>query len=136
SAKEEYLSAVGTPTRVASAPQSALPSAIPPCNTSRYMDSARARSHDGDIVCAAMFKHASIPIQAIPAAKNTAHNPSKIFTCPAANVIPANSRMANATLPSIESLSFNLGSASLPANGPRPDLVSHKLYPVPDCVLP
>jgi len=67
------------------------------------MDSARARSHDGDIVCAAMFKHASIPIQAIPAAKNTAHNPSKIFTCPAANVIPANSRMANATIPSIES---------------------------------
>ena len=36
-----------------------LPTAIPPCSTRMYMDSARARIPGGDIVCAATLKHAS-----------------------------------------------------------------------------
>lgn len=60
--------------RLASAPQSALPKAIPPCSTKRYMDSARARTQFGDMVCAAVFREAKIPIQAVPPLNVTKHN--------------------------------------------------------------
>jgi hypothetical protein len=36
--------------RVANAPQSVLPIAIPPCKTNKYIDNARARTQDGDMV--------------------------------------------------------------------------------------
>ena len=49
-ASAEHNNAFGNPSRVATAPQSVLPIAIPPCNTSRYIESARALTHDGDMV--------------------------------------------------------------------------------------
>ncbi len=50
---------------------------MPPCKTSRYMDSARARKNDGHMVWAAMFRQARIPIHAVPPANNTRHKQGK-----------------------------------------------------------
>ena len=68
--------------RAASAPQTALPNAMPPCSTSRYIESARARIHDGHMVCATTLKHARMPIQAAPAVNNTRQSHSKTWTLP------------------------------------------------------
>src|SRR5581483_349753 len=48
--------AVGMPTRAATAPQVALPAAMPPCSTNRYSDNMRARTHAGDMVWADTFR--------------------------------------------------------------------------------
>ena len=101
-ASADQASATGTPLRAANSPHTALPNAIPPCSTSRYIDKARARIHDGHMVCATTLKHARIPIHAVPAVNSTAQNHSKARTCPAANVIPANTTVAAATSPSTE----------------------------------
>ncbi len=66
-ASAEHSNALGNPTRVATAPHMVLPIAMPPCSTSKYIDSARARTQDGHMVWAAVFKHARIPIHAAPA---------------------------------------------------------------------
>src|SRR6202044_1767607 len=101
-ASADHASAVGTPTRTASTPQIALPMAIPPCSTSKYIDSARALIHDGHIVCATKLKHARMPIHPAPAVNNTRHNTSNTCTCPAAAVIAANNTVDPATNPSTE----------------------------------
>jgi len=49
-AAADQASAAGTPSRDANSPQIALPSAMPPCKTSKYMESARARIHEGHMV--------------------------------------------------------------------------------------
>ena len=100
SATAEHSRAAGTPTRVARAPQAVLPTAMPPCNTSRYIDNARARKNDGHMVWAATFRQARIPIHAVPLANNTRHSQEKVWTRPAAKVMAAKSRMSSATTPS------------------------------------
>ncbi len=102
---------------------------MPPCSTSKYMESARARSQDGDIVCAATFRHASMPIHAKPAANSTIHNHSSFCTRPAAKVIPANSTIANATRPSTDNLCLISGNTPAPASAPTPKLASSKPNP-------
>src|SRR5580765_6122238 len=52
----------------ATAPQTALPRASPPCRTSTYMEITRARTHPGAAVWAARFSVARMLIQANPAA--------------------------------------------------------------------
>src|SRR2546430_16502774 len=129
-ATDEYRSAEGTPTLVARPPHTALPTAIPPCRTSRYMDNARARNHGGDIVCAATFRQARIPIHAIPLANNTRLSAGKVSTLPAAKLIAANSRVPNTTSPSTDNLLRNRGNAAAPASAPRPKDPSNNPYPV------
>src|SRR5450432_247171 len=53
SASPAQPSADGTPILAATAPQIALPTDIPPCITSRYMESDRARTQVGAMVWAA-----------------------------------------------------------------------------------
>ena len=75
-------SAFAIPICFATAPHKVAPMAIPPCNTSRYIDNARARKCAGHIVCAATFKHARIPIHATPATNMTAHSKAKRLRAP------------------------------------------------------
>ena len=49
-ASADHANAAGTPCLDASVPHTALPTAIPPWSTSKYMDRARARIHGGHIV--------------------------------------------------------------------------------------
>src|SRR5947208_3794004 len=70
---------------------------MPPCSTSRYIDKARARKNDGDIVCAATLRQARIAIHAVPLANNTKLSHPKDCVRPAANVMEAKSRIAKTT---------------------------------------
>src|SRR5271156_1271696 len=132
-AKADQANATGTPLRAASSPQTALPIAIPPCSTRRYMDRARARIHDGHMVCATTLKQARIPIHAAPAVNNTPQSHSKACTCPAAKVIAANTTVAAATRPSTEYRNRRRGSSAAPARAPTPKQVSRNPYPCAPC---
>src|SRR5207245_7055316 len=57
-----------TPWAEATMPQTALPSARPPCRNSTYMEMTRARTHPGAAVWAETFKVARMLIQPRPAA--------------------------------------------------------------------
>src|SRR5580765_3130339 len=57
-----------TPALEATAPQTALPRASPPCRTSTYIEITRARTQAGAAVCAARLSVARMPIHASPAA--------------------------------------------------------------------
>src|SRR5579864_409580 len=57
-----------TPALEATAPQTALPKARPPCKTSTYIEITRARTQCGAAVCAARFRVARMLIHAKPAA--------------------------------------------------------------------
>src|SRR5439155_10803393 len=116
----ETSRAAGIPDLLANIPQTALPTAMPPCSTSRYIDKARARRYDGDIVCAATFKQARMPIHAIPLANNTRVRALNARTCPARNVIAANRRVAKTTRRSTESQERKRGSRAAPAKAPKP----------------
>ena len=70
-AKADQARAAGTPWREASSPHTALPTAIPPCSTSKYIERARARIQEGHMVWATTLKQAKMPIQAAPAVNNT-----------------------------------------------------------------
>jgi hypothetical protein len=129
-ANAEQQSVLGNPILVAKAPHIVLPIAIPPCNTSKYIDNARARTQGGVIVCAAVFKHARIPIQAPPAVAITTQRAENLCTCPAANVMPAKMIIAVATTPSTESRRFSLGRIVAPINAPTPNVPSKMPNPV------
>src|SRR5258708_23767794 len=93
------------------------------------MERARARIHGGDMVCAATFKHARMPIQAMPLANITNHSQWKACARPAAKVINAKRMIAAATTPSTESLVLSRGGRPAPANAPRPNDPSNNPYP-------
>src|SRR5712671_458756 len=61
-----------TPALDATAPQTALPKASPPCRTSTYMEITRARTQAGAAVCAARLSVARMLIHANPAAAENA----------------------------------------------------------------
>src|ERR1700730_924529 len=56
----------------AAAPQTALPSASPPCKTNTYIEITRARTQAGAAVCAARLSVARMLIHANPAAAENA----------------------------------------------------------------
>src|SRR6476619_4103903 len=56
----------------ATAPQTALPNASPPCSTSTYIEITRARTQAGAAVCAARFSVARMLSHASPAAAEKA----------------------------------------------------------------
>src|SRR5882724_2571951 len=60
------------PAREATIPQTALPRASPPCNTSTYIEITRARTQAGAAVCAARLSVARMLIHANPAAAENA----------------------------------------------------------------
>ena len=103
---------------------------MPPCNTNRYIDSARARTQEGDMVCAAVFKHARIPIHAPPAIAMTAAIWVKSSIRPATNVIPANTTIAAPTSQSTDNFRRSRGKAMAPASAPTPKHPSNAPYPV------
>ena len=106
---------------VANSPHAALPSAMPPCNTSKYMESARARIHDGDMVCAATFRQARIAIHATPLANKIRHSKLKSCALPGAKVMAANNKIATATTPSTESRVRKRGKHRRSQSAPRPN---------------
>src|SRR6516164_8704148 len=63
----EQISAISSPARVATTPQTYAPTAVHPVKTSRYTDNPRARTHRGKCNCADAFNVASVISQAIPA---------------------------------------------------------------------
>src|SRR5215470_2458991 len=130
SARAEHSNAFGNPTRVAKAPHIVLPIAIPPCRTSKYIDSARALTHDGHIVWAAVLRQARIPIHAAPAVAITAHSQPNDEMRPAEKVIAANTTIAVATNPSTESCLRKRGKIVAPASAPMPKHPSRAPYPV------
>src|SRR5690348_17925846 len=77
-----------------------------------------------------MFKHARIPIHAIPLANNTRLRAGNVETLPAAKLMAANSRVPNTTNPSTDNLLRNRGSAAAPAKAPKPKDPINSPYPV------
>ena len=94
------------------------------------MDSARARNQGGDIVCAATFRQARIPIQAIPLMNNTKLSAGNVSTLPAAKLMAANSNVPNTTSPSTDNLLRKRGKAAAPAKAPSPKDPINNPYPV------
>src|SRR5258708_19865609 len=88
-ASADQASASGTPLRAANSPHTPLPMAIPPCSTSRYIESARARIHGGHMVLATPFKHAKMPIQAAPPLNNNQQSHPKTVPPPPPKCLPA-----------------------------------------------
>src|SRR5262250_3131480 len=129
-ANAEQQSVLGNPTRVAKAPHIVLPIAIPPCRTSKYIDRARALTHEGHIVCAAVLRQARIPIHAAPAVAIVAHSQPNDEMRPAAKVIAANTTIAVATNPSTESWRRRRGKMVAPDKAPTPKQPSSTPYPV------
>src|SRR6476620_6158913 len=115
SANAEHSKAFGKPMRVARAPHIVLPIAMPPCNTSRYIDNARALTHEGHIVWAAVFRQARIPLHAAPAVANVAHKPPNDEMRPAAKVMAANTTFVFNDSPSTESRRRSRGKIVAPA---------------------
>ena len=73
------------PTRLATKPQIALPSAIIPLNTIIKIDRPRARTAAGRLICAATFTVATTATQATPAASSTGttlHKPRQNAVAP------------------------------------------------------
>src|SRR5207244_13438596 len=93
---------------------------MPPCSTSRYIDKARARKNDGDIVCAATLRQARIAIHAVPLANNTKQSHPKDCVRRAANDIAAKSRIAKTTTPSPENKKRIRDKNDAPARTPNP----------------
>jgi hypothetical protein len=94
------------------------------------MDNARARNHGGDIVCAATFRLARIPIHAIPLVNNTRLSAANVSTRPAAKLMAANSSVPDTTSPSTDNLLRNRGNDAAPAKAPSPKDPNNNPYPV------
>src|SRR6185312_13172888 len=135
SANEEQSIVAGTPYFVARAPQAALPNAIPPCRTKRYVESARARMNGGDMVCAATFRQARMAIHAAPLTNRTNNSHEKMCVLPAAKVLTAKTTTAAATTRSTEKYVRMRERTAAPASAPKPNEPSRSPYPVAACSL-
>src|SRR5262249_2464344 len=114
----------GTLSADATAPQSVLPSANPPCNTSTYMEITRARTQAGAAVCAETFRVARVLIQARPAAAEKLEATTSVLARTSPHRATAKTSVAPAMTASGEKRLRARGNTPAPASAPVPKKAS------------